>query len=374
MRMSKRIGGLFLLAVLTACSRQEGTFTIEVKDGVRYVHNRAAALGDSPGIAIEPVKTIGRAETGDDRYLLLNPIDAVAGDAGSLLILDARRPAIRTYDSDGTFMADLGRVGSGPGEFRAPFCLDRDRAGNIYFTDVQNARLGSFSASGDVRPSMVLRSFFHTFRVLSDGRIAGLDLSREEDPMKVARLFDARGDPVGTFGEAYRHEEEFMEFRLNMCTLERDAEDGIYLSFDNHNRIDKYAPEGTLLMRIDRPLPYRVEHGLRRRTTRIEGEEVTEPEPDLTDVSCGVGIDGSGRIWVLTFVTQPEKDLRIPDRMADAPEKMHFEVFAPDGVLLGYVPVPVKLSRFRIFGDRLLLIDAYWDVCVHEYRIVDTSD
>jgi len=372
--MSNRIVRLGVVIALAACSNSGETFTVEIRDGVRYVHNLAPAHGEEPGIAIEHVKTIGHLDTEDDRYLLYRPNDAVAGDDGSIFILDARRPAIRKYDAAGAFIADFGRDGSGPGEFRGGFCLDRDRAGNIYFTDVQNARLSSFSAAGEIRSGVILKSFFHIFRLLSDGRIVGLDLSREEVEMKVARLLDAQGNPTLTFGESYRHGDEFMEFRLNMCNIARDRRDCIYLSFDNHNRIDTYSPQGELVMRIDRPLPYRIQHGMRMVTTEIAGEEVVEPEPDLTDVSYGIDIDGSGRIWVLTFVTQPEDDLTIPERMANAIETMHFEIFDPDGALLCYVPVPVQLSRFRIFGDRLLFIDAYWNVCVHEYRIVDTPN
>ncbi len=359
-----------ILAVLAACSGRSRTTTVEEIDGVRYVHNHAPVQGDDPSLGLQLIKTIGSTETDDDRYILLLPLDAVTGDDGSLFIMDSRRPAIRKYGPDGVFVADFGREGSGPGEFRGSICMDRDRAGNLYFTDMYNARLGSFSPTGEIRPGVLLKSFFHTFRLLSDGRIAGLDLSREEDPPKVARLLDAEGNPIGTFGESYEHEESFMDFMLNMSTIARDDDDGIYISFDHHNRIDKYSPGGELVMQIDRPLPYAVEHGMKAVTAEIEGEEVADLEPDLTHVSGGIGVDGSGRIWVLTFVEQPEDDGSALALMENATQNTRFEVFASDGVLLGYVPIPVDMSRFRVFGDRLLILDAYWNACVYEFRIV----
>ena len=363
-----------VLAVLAACSGRSRTATVEEIDGVRYVHNHAPVQGDDPGLGLELIKTIGSTETDDDRYILLLPLDAVTGDDGSLFIMDSRRPAIRKYGPDGVFVADFGREGSGPGEFRGSICMDRDQAGNLYFTDMNNTRLGSFSPAGEVRPAVVLKQFFHVFRLLSDGRIVGVDISREEDPPKAARLLDAEGNPQMTFGATYQHEESFMEFMLNMRTIARDEIDGIYLCFDHYNRIDRYSPGGELQMQIDRPLDYPVQHDLVMGMTDVRGEEMAVPEPDLTHVSSGIGVDGSGRIWVLTFVTQPEDDGSASALMENAPERMRFEVYNPDGVLLCYVPVPVDMSRFRVFGDRLLILDAYWNACVYEYRIVDAGN
>ena len=69
------------IAVLAACSGRRATFTLEELEGVRYVHNHAPAHGEVPGLGLELAKTIGSTETDDDRYLLLLPLDVVAGGA-----------------------------------------------------------------------------------------------------------------------------------------------------------------------------------------------------------------------------------------------------------------------------------------------------
>ena len=68
--MRSRITPLWILIALIACSSPGKTFTVEERDGVQYVHNLAPPWGEEPGIAIEHVKTVGRAEAEDDRYLL----------------------------------------------------------------------------------------------------------------------------------------------------------------------------------------------------------------------------------------------------------------------------------------------------------------
>lgn len=366
--MCRRIHASLILLVLTACSSQELSYTDEMIGDVRHVHNLAPLHGEDPRINLEFVCTIGQSDSDDDRYLLFYPIDAAADGEGNIFILDSRRPAIRKYDNEGTHIVDFGTEGSGPGEFRSSICMDMDSDYNLYLSDMDNVRLNVFASDGSYRKGITLGNFFHFFCILSTGEIAGFDLSYEEDPPKVGRLLNRDGNFSSTFCEAIREGERFMTFLVNQCEIESDSEDNIYISFNHFNRIDKFSPDGTLLMRVDRPLNFEVKHKMQMGTYEREGEYVEIPDPVLTHVSDWIGIDDQDRLWVLTFNAQPEETGSASALMSDH-TIMQFDVFNSEGVLLCRLPVPVQMSRFRVYGDWMLILDPYGEVCVHMFRI-----
>jgi hypothetical protein len=360
---------VLLLTIAAACSGGRTTFEVEVVDGVRQVHNLAAQEEGAPGIHLEFVRQIG----GDDRdeaTLFFLPLDAVADPEGNLYVLDSRRPAIRKYDRQGRHLIDIGREGSGPGEFDRAITLNYGRDGHLYVSDFRNHRIMVFAPDGSFVGVVNPGQFFHFFRVLSDGRLAALERDRTVTPPPLARIVNPDRSFAATFCRGYDFGEEEMTFMANMASIGIDASDHIYVAFQHYNRIDRYAPDGTLLMRIDRPLNYELQYVMRRSTVEVEGRTVEYPDPLLSFVSVGIEIDGGERIWALTFTAQPDSTGSAPDLMSDH-TILQFEVFDSEGVLLCRIPVPAPLSGFRIFGNRLLLIDAYQKACVREYRIVD---
>ncbi|MFC1543750.1 hypothetical protein ACFL4Y_00655 [Gemmatimonadota bacterium] len=359
---------LLLLPPFTSCSSPSATFEVEVRDGVRHVRNLDAAWGEQSQIELELLHTIGGSETDEEQMLYL-PLDATADREGNVYVLDTHRPAIRKYDPEGNFILDVGGEGSGPGEFRSSLCLDTDGVGDLYLSDMDNGRLSVFSPDGGFERVILLGNFFHFFCVLSDGRIVGLDLDREVTPPRVARLLDREGESVSTFGEGYVESEEILTFMVTRSHVESDSRDNVYVSFDHFNRIDKYSPEGTLLMSIERPLTFEVKHEMRMSTMEVEGELREYPNPSLTVVSGAIGVDGQDRLWVLGFTDQPEETGGASAVVEDQ-TILQFEIFDSDGVLLCRMPVPAPLSSLNIVGDRLLLIDAYTDTCVRVYRIL----
>lgn len=105
--------------------------------------------GDSA--VLERDLTIG-VEDGDERYMF-GSINAIAVDAsGRLLVLDGQARSVRVYDSTGAHLADWGRDGAGPGEFRSPDAgLAVLSNGDVVVRDPGNARMQKFSPDGTPR-------------------------------------------------------------------------------------------------------------------------------------------------------------------------------------------------------------------------------
>jgi hypothetical protein len=74
-----------------------------------------------------------------------------------LVILDRSTPHLKVFDHSGRLRQTLGRSGSGPGEFRAPFALTYDSAAHsVYVVDPANARVSQYLASDTLQLARTL--------------------------------------------------------------------------------------------------------------------------------------------------------------------------------------------------------------------------
>lgn len=87
----------------------------------------------------------------------------------------------------------------------------------------------------------------------------------------------------------------------------------------------------------------------------------------------GIGLDYKNRIWVVTFLKQPNRFLTF-DEIENWTNCFEFEVFKSDGILLFKVPFPnARVYNFPIYDDRVYLMDSQHESCVYEYRIVEEN-
>ena len=68
-----------------------------------------------------PAVVIGDGE--DARHQFERVDDLIVLPDGRLVVLDGRAPAVRLYSAAGRWQRDLGRLGSGPGEYREPISI-----------------------------------------------------------------------------------------------------------------------------------------------------------------------------------------------------------------------------------------------------------
>jgi DNA-binding beta-propeller fold protein YncE len=136
-----------------------------------------------------------------DRYSVpADPTDLVVDEArGRCFIVDNGNHRIVVYGKDGEPQGAWGQVGYGSGEFRYPFRIARDPAGDLFVTDVINTRVQIFSSDGAYRGSLgewgvEAGQFFRPGGIAVDakGRIHVAD-----SYLGVVQVFDRRGAFLG---------------------------------------------------------------------------------------------------------------------------------------------------------------------------------
>lgn len=370
------LGLSIVLLLLMSCSRDE-TYNIEIKDGVRHVHNRAPMWKDEPKVALEFVQKIGVLEGKDENYLLFKPSDVSRDYDGNIYVLDSGNYRIQKFDANGKYLATIGRKGQGPGELLSSkgMCIGPDNI--IYVPDSENRRVQKFSLDGKEEGSFrMTERRYSRIRCLSSGNLVPylLRLPTSGQPDITATLLavtDKQSEILHRFGEILDLGDIFVNTMANIIYFDVDSDDNIYLTFKNENMIDKYASDGTHVSRADRPLNYKVENSWKWHTYESPGRGTFEaPLQDLTDVALGLGIDWKDRIWVYRFKKQP-KGPPPTDKEIDPNDWFVIEIFNNDGVLLGKLPVPEIFSSISVCDDRLYFIDPNKEICIYEYRIIE---
>jgi sugar lactone lactonase YvrE len=388
------------LALATALAAQK----VETVDGVRVVHNEKGGLwGKTPKVALELIRKIGDIDTEDENVAFNYPADVAMDKAGNIYILDAANARVQKFDPDGKFLATIGRKGQGPGEFIFPDAIDFDKDGNLVVADSAQARIHVIIGGGrDARSIVVKEELVRAARPLASGEYVAQGSTyafprpdqpaKKPDEMRLFRRIAADGRTVGSFGLLTDFSEMMTTAVGNGTAYDVDGEGSLYVSFNAQNRIEKYGADGRLLWRADRPLNYGTEVKKKGKIETSGGRMMGTSGPEMNSCSVGIAVDAKGRSWVVTYARQLRKEEQVQTTMmmvggrggasnvsvktegnTDLPttDAFKLEIFGPDGVLLGEIPLTHFADVIRVAGDRLFLIDRERGVTVYEYRIVE---
>jgi len=116
---------------------------IEYEDGVKVVKNPGEPLYKPIHLETEEDLCFGNED--DDEYMLYLPVWLSVDSKGNIFVLVVREFQIRKFDSDGKFLAAVGKRGQGPGEFEQPRGLYLDSLGRVYTFDSRRNNLHIFS-------------------------------------------------------------------------------------------------------------------------------------------------------------------------------------------------------------------------------------
>jgi len=386
----------FCLIVILSCSDTPDTYTEEVIDGVKHVKNLAPLWSDDPEINLEFVRKYGDTESENEDLTLYLPSDAAMDNNGNLYILDSGNYLIKKFNPDGEFVMSFGNKGQGPGELGSPREI-RIRDNEIMICDLGNSSIHFYDMNGKFLKSILKDRRPSKFLPLSSGNFA-IEIFSMPDPeeMKKGNLIhvvDPGGEILRKFGMGKIYDDLQMNITGNQFFWTLDSEGSFYIAFRMQNRIEKYSPGGDIVLSI---------HSLLNsiETERIEMEQLVNSNGVdrmvmiFNQFNFGLQLDKENRMWISTLSRQAtneelanrsQRGTRFDNKTGKAQEFIikkgkkpdehiyKFDIYSEEGVLLGSVQVPEQSDRttFKIFDDRLFIIDKYENMMVYEYRIIE---
>ncbi len=133
-------------------------------------------------------------DSGESHLIGLLPNIGAVLPSGDYLILDVS-PRVGVYDEKGKGKKQIGRDGSGPGEYRYPVSV-AFHDGNLYLYDSTLSRITCYDGSYDFKSDLITSAQLHDIHVSDEGRFFGY---RSTDPDKVVVELDDQGEVLNRF-------------------------------------------------------------------------------------------------------------------------------------------------------------------------------
>jgi beta-lactamase regulating signal transducer with metallopeptidase domain len=340
-------------------------------ENMNVVQNTTRAWGNAAAVRLEKVREYGSRDETDNNFILHLPRDVQVDSHGNTFIFDFGSRRIQKYSPEGVYLQTIGRAGEGPGELDNPWSFGLDAEDRVLV--LTQTHLQIFDPSGNE----VARNNFDTpiqdAYIGFDGTMIvqlpnglwqdrpGFDVEAEA-AQPLVNIFDLNGRLLRTLGATERFDFDGKTGVIRSVFMDRDSRNNIWLSHGYANRVEKYSPEGNLLVAADY-------------TLSVEQFMNIDEQPDfwvyqLGKVSEAVQVDAKDRVWVQSYREQITWSLYSSRSKWDRPYFV-LNVFDSSGVLQGTLPIDEVFYDFRIFGDRLFLVDRMGMMTVTDYRIVE---
>ena len=399
-----------LLLLPTACSGGPDdsasagwqALTDTIGDTIRVRTISGSVWGDTA--ILVPEVSIGVME-GPDEFIIGDPHALAVTWDGTILILDTQLPVLRAFAPDGSYLRNIGRDGSGPGEYAGPDGTGVLLDGRIVVRDPPNARIAVFDADGEYLYQWPLSGGFnsdqrhHVDAAGNHYAICLLDRSMSPWDWKFGLIrYSSTGEILDTIPSPT------WEYDYPKLTASRENSRSVtpvpfspttswsfspkgYMvgGVSTDYRIDLFPPDGPVL-RIERewvPVPVSpAEADVQRRRViqrfqrqygswRWNGPDIPDTKPPFKDIF----VSWEGDIWVsLTTEVIPimsEAEAREEEAASGRTplrfrEPVAFDVFDSNGRFLGPVKVP---ESFRTEPEPIIRGDHVWAVTRDELDV-----
>lgn len=407
----RRVGGALLLLTLGSHATPFGAGAQDV---------RTADNEPVWGASVAPVEEtrIGTL-TGPEEYAFGRVGGVTVLPDGSVWVGDEQKHAIFVYDEDGRFVRQVGREGEGPGEFQYPSNMRVTERGTVIVWDSGLLRVTELTPDGEFVGS------FNPPTHMIGGSMEELEIDRDGHLYLMALTqFEIRGETTAERLRAFaavRERQRLFWLKLDATGavldsifVERSERDG---TVDGILNLTELSPLGyRVLLRNDayrvtlelpgaeprvierswEPIRYR--RAERREKQRLEEvmngrngvpvRDIPREKPPLRELF----VDTDGRLWLQRHAegfVEPESDGERASRVeaceffaaskaeCDAGigewrQPVVYDVIEPEGVFLGQVALPNRLSELvHARGRELWVVErgAYGEEYVVRYRI-----
>ncbi|MHC4709163.1 MAG: 6-bladed beta-propeller [Planctomycetota bacterium] len=400
---------LTALAALAACSGSERpgagpwTAAVDTTADTITVRTLSGSVWGSTTRLVEEVR-IGTME-GADEYIIGDPRSIAVGNGGVIYLLDIQVPVVRAYAPDGTHLYDIGRAGSGPGEYTSPDAMTTLPDGRVIVKDPGNARVAVFSTEGEFLENWRHGGGFNTSQRYY------VDTAGYSYPMILLNMGTAPWEWLYGLARTSLSGELLdtlaaptWDYELAQVTGSRERSSSssqvpftpdMSWTFSPHGyfvgglttdyRVDLFRTDAPHL-RIERewtPVPVgsaeaeerhdRITQQFRRQygSWSWNGPEIPGTKPPYSELF----VDFDGRIWVVLsqkgVATMTEEEAREEERLGGRvplrfQEPPAFDVFDIDGRFLGHVRPPASM---RIEPEPLARGDTVWAVVRDELDV-----
>ena len=193
---------VFAASTIFLSCQKEKTYSLEIKDGVRYVHNLKPNTENS-GIGLEFILQIGELEPEDENYLFSTPLSAAEDEAGNIYILDTKECCVKKFTSDGVYISQFGRTGQGPGEFEYPQAIDCRSERLLVVTSTSWIHL--FDLNGGYIERFRLPQYQGLFlKFMNSDKVVGYSMQpggENNKENRILKINDLQGNILQDFGE-----------------------------------------------------------------------------------------------------------------------------------------------------------------------------
>jgi len=368
-----------LLAGCDSDTRPNAKFEARDSSGVRIVLNRDCQWSECAGwrLAELPRLDIGTLE-GEAHDQFFRVVNAITLSDGRIVVANSGTNEIRYFDAAGSFLYSSGRKGGGPGEFEWLWTIAPLSGDSVIAFDRRLLRMSVFAPDGTFARSFMFAPLAGAAALpmplgLTDNRrlvISERGFDTGETSTGLIRdstyylLLDLEGaliDTLGLFpGDEWYIKSESEAIYTATPPFARSSEaavfgSGFYFGSGDSYEIAFYSADGTLnrLIRRATPnLPVTSKDIERYRQRTLERSDPSRrqfwqnmfaemPIPETMPAYSGIIVDAEGNLWIGEY-RRPGDD------------QPRWNVFDPDGIMLGIVETPQRFRVYEIGSDYLL--------------------
>jgi hypothetical protein len=346
------------LCCFFACTKKtENAASVEIIDGVEYVHNIETPLFPHRTVAFEEELAI-KSEDEEGNILLYRPGWYLIDSKGFVYICDFQDLKIKVFDPDGRMVRTIGQKGEGPGEFQNVgeiALLPDDR---LLVLDWEAHRVSLFDTEGRfVNSHKFLNWSYDIFLATNsfyfrDERIFG------EKRKLVVKACDFSGEEIFSLGEFEpHHSQEIKEsggwFNVSVPYDVRSIFAGdsknarLYHCLNDKYLIEVYDRKGKLFRKIDRPykpIPTEAEDKKKYLEGFADSSEAHlalidkyVQMPPVKTITGRMVVDDMGNLWVETNEREEEQGKSL----------LAYDIFDKDGIYTAKVWLDISPGIFR---------------------------